>query len=149
MNKYQMHHHPLLRWGTQALIMIWMVSMCALMNHDTAYAQSDPARIHQTQVEAIKVRQQTQKSEENWFRKKGEVKAHYQSLKSTKEILAHEKAVIQEQIAILKNRQAEAERKISETAHIGQKLQSHLDGLIVRMEENIARDLPFLTQERT
>lgn len=144
-NQLSNHGRPRRQWHAR----IWLVFLCSLIAGGAVYAQPDPIQVHQTQVKAISVLRQTQQSEENWAQRKGELKAQYKSLKSEKKMLEKEKSVAEKQIEILAARQAEAERKIIETAHVGEKLQDHLDGIIVRLEEKISRDLPFLMLERT
>jgi hypothetical protein len=134
-------------WGLGAVGVMVLVGILTV--HQSVWAQSDPIQIHQTQVKAITVRQQTQKNEENWAQKKTELKARYQSLTSEKASLEREKDVLEKQIAILQARQAEAERKIAETALIRERLHSHLDAVIERLEQKIDRDLPFLPAERS
>lgn len=138
------------RFSVFIFSVVWMMNIIhALISIKQAHALTDSFEIHQTQVRAIAARQKTQKTEERWATVKGELKAHYQTLKSEKKILEEEKAVIERQIAVMKNRQTQAERMLTETALIRKRLHSLLVRIIARLEDNIASDLPFLMQERT
>jgi hypothetical protein len=133
------------RWLTP----LWVAFICISPSIEIANAQPDPIQVHETQVKAIAVRRQSQETEEKWDRLKGELKARYQALSSEKKNLENEKAVIEKQIAILKHRQAQSDRKITETALIRDNLHYHLDEVITRLEDSIGQGLPFLMQERT
>lgn len=147
MNNDKWRQNVFLKWS---LVLVWLLALTGLpAMQESVHARTDPIRIHQTQVKAITVRQQTQKIEDAWAQKKTELKARYQSLTSEKQSLEKEKVVLEKQIAILQARQAEAERKTTETALVGERLQSYLDTVIDRLAQTIDRDLPFMPRERS
>jgi hypothetical protein len=113
-----------------------------------AWAQSDPLQIHATEVRAIKIHQQIQKQEDQWADEKSELKMRYRRLQAEETALAREKEILEDRVDAMTSRQREAERKIVEAGRIGENLQAHLESVVARLEENIARDLPFLPEER-
>ena len=80
--------------------------------------------------------------------KKTALKARYRSLQAQEKTLAKHHAALLDQVSALQARQAEAQRMIAEADRVEAELQSHLDRLMERLEVEIDRDLPFLTEER-
>jgi hypothetical protein len=113
-----------------------------------AWAQADPLQIHATEVKAIEIHRQIQKQEDQWADEKSELKMRYHRLQAEETSLARKKTILEGHVDALAAQQREAERKIVEGARIGENLQAHLESVVARLEENIARDLPFLPDER-
>jgi hypothetical protein len=113
-----------------------------------ADAPIDPLLIHQTESEAIAIGQKTQQAEDRWIEEKTALQARYRSLEADEKRLEKQHAALLAQVSALETRKAEAQRTIAEAARVEAELQSHLDGLVQRLETHIDRDLPFLPEER-
>jgi hypothetical protein len=108
----------------------------------------DPLHIHQTEREAIAVSRKTQQAEDRWAEEKTALQSRYRNLQAEEKTLAKRHAALNAQVIALEARKARAQRTIAETARVQEELQSHLDGLMQRLETQIDRDLPFLPDER-
>jgi hypothetical protein len=117
------------------------------------HGKSEPAaeveQIQKSVVQAIEIRQKTQKKEDAWAGKKAKLVARYHSLRSQKEHLEKTKNELKKRLEFQKNLVAEAERKAKETERIRAELQSCLESNIDYLEVFIKRDLPFLPEERS
>ena len=130
------------------LIIAMLLTLVGTREPGWADAPIDPLGIHQTESEAIAVSQQTQQAEDRWAEEKIALQRRYRSLQSDEERLARQHTALLAQVTALKNRQAEAERTMAETARVQAELQAHLEVLMQRLETHIDRDLPFLPDER-
>lgn len=117
--------------------------------HGKAVAGKEVHQVQKRVVQAIEIRQETQKKEDTWEGKKAELIAGYRSLRSEKENLEIVKAKIKERLRVQKEIVAEADRKIEESARIKEELQSCLEAAVTQLEEFIKRDLQFLSRERS
>ena len=111
-------------------------------------AETDVDQIQKRVMQAIEIRQQTQKKEDTWAGKKGELMARYRSLKANQEYLEKLKFKSERALRALNARLAEFERKIRESARIREELQSYLESVVAQLEEFIKKDFPFLLKER-
>lgn len=111
-------------------------------------ARTDPLRIHQTQSEAIATCNLTQQAEDRWAEQKKALQSRYRSLQAEEKALEKRRTALLAQVSALEARQAEAQRTMAETARVEAELQTHLNGLMERLEAHIDRDLPFLPAER-
>jgi hypothetical protein len=125
-----------------------MLMTAVVGGNGLAQAQTDPLRIHQTESEAIALYQQTQQAEDRWAEQKTVLQTRYRTLQAEEKSLEKRQAALMAQVDALQARQAETERTIAESARVGEELQSHLDTLVARLDDHIARDLPFLPGER-
>lgn len=131
------------------LVLLVIAGISSIFLPVLVYAKTDPLKIHQTLVKGIDVRRQTQENEDHWAENKAELVARYRALKSEEKELQKARSILEKQVQAQQAKRAEAQREMTETAHIRQKLQSRLDAVILRLEEFIERDLPFLSQERS
>lgn len=138
-------------WRLPRMVAVGTVFYCAaaLWGPVSAWARPDPLRIHATEVKAIEIHRQIQKQEDQWADERSELKMRYQRLQAEETTLARKKEILEDRVDAMISRQREAERKIVEAGRIGENLQAHLESVVARLEENIARDLPFLTEERS
>jgi hypothetical protein len=120
----------------------------AFLGSAAVWAQTDPLQIHTTEVKAIEIHRQIQQREDRWADEKSELQTRYQHLQAEEGALVKEKAALESRVEAMAARQREAERKIVEATRIGENLQAHLESVVAHLEETIARDLPFLPDER-
>ena len=119
-----------------------------LVMHGQSWAGTEADQIQKRVVQAIEIRQQTQKKEDTWAGMKVELTARYRSLKANQEYLEKLKFKNEKSLCVLNARLAEFERKIKESARIREELQSYLESVVVQLEEFIKKDFPFLLKER-
>jgi len=124
-----------------------LFSLFVMQGQSVAETKAD--QIQGKVVQAIEVRQQTQKKEDVWARKKAKLVARYRSLKANKKHLEKLKRKIERALNSQKARVAELERKTKESGRIREELQSYLESVVTQLEEFIKKDLPFLLKERT
>ena len=125
----------------------FLFSLLAIQGQSEAGKEAD--QIRKKVVQAIEIRQKTQKKEDAWAGKKAKLAARYHSLRSQKEHLEKTKNELKKRLEFQKNLVAEAERKAKETERIRAELQSCLESNIDYLEVFIKRDLPFLPEERS
>ena len=118
-----------------------MVTACALciagwLIPDRVGAEDDPLMIHQTQVKAISIHRQTQQHEDQWVAERTTLEKRYHALSAEEKQLARQQAALEAQVAALQARADEADRKISETARIGEELHAYLYQVVARLEGN-------------
>ena len=132
-----------------ALMLVVIPSVLSIHFPMFSHAQTDPLAIHETRVKGIAIHRQTQENEDQWAENKATLVAKYRTLKSEEQALQKEKYILEKQIESQQLRQSENKRQITETTGIRKELQSHLDVTTLHLEEFIARDLPFLSLERS
>jgi hypothetical protein len=140
--------HRKTHWLGSHLVFALVMTLAVGGLSGLADAQTDPLRIHQTESEAIAICRQTQQAEDRWAEQKTALQTRYRTLQAEEKSLEKRQADLMAQVDALQARQVEAERTIAESARVGEELQTHLDTLVVRLEDHIARDLPFLAGER-
>ncbi len=111
-------------------------------------AESEADRVRKKIDAATKIRQETQEKEDKWASHRAELMAEYRFLKPRLEQLKKQKEKTEEILALQRGRVEELKRKLTESARVRDELYSHLDGWVMRLESYIARDLPFLPEER-
>lgn len=111
-------------------------------------AESEADRVKKKIDSATKIRQETQEKEDKWASHRAELMAEYRFLKPRLEQLKKQKEKTEEILALQRGRVEELKRKLTESARVRDELYSHLDGWVMRLESYIARDLPFLPEER-
>lgn len=112
-------------------------------------AQLDPIEIHRTETRSIKIHHQLQKNEEEWAVQKAEMLNRLRTLKSEEKSLEKVLAGHELQLTAVQKQQAGVERQAIESTRIRDNLENHLEAIIVRLNKQMADDLPFLQDERT
>ena len=120
-----------------------------LFINEQSGAGTEADQLQKKVTQAIEIRQQTQKKEDAWAGKKGELMARYQSLKANQDHLEKLKLKTERTLGAQKARLAEVERKIKESARIREGLESYLESVVAQLEEFIKKDLLFLSKERS
>jgi hypothetical protein len=114
-----------------------------------AAVAGEPIHPVQKQVaQAIDIRRITQKEEGAWEQKKMELSETYCALQSEEQVLQRAKTEIDEKLKMQRKIIANAERQAKESVRIKEEMQSCLEQILVRLEDFVKRDLPFLPGER-
>ena len=113
-----------------------------------AVGETEADQLQKEVTQTIEIRQKTQKKEDAWAGKKGELVARHRSLKANQEHLEKIRLKTERTLSVQKARVAELERRTRESARIREELQSYLESVMTQLEEFIKKDLPFLTEER-
>jgi hypothetical protein len=111
-------------------------------------AESEADRVKKKIDAATKIRKETQEKEDKWASQKSELLAEYRFLKPRLEQLKKQKEKTEKVLKLQRARVAELERKLTESAKVREELHSHLDRWVTKLENYVARDLPFLSDER-
>lgn len=145
-----MHHFCRWRMDFPGLYLLLIATIVGVAGKSTWAQQTmEPLHIHQTASEAIDIHRKTQQAEDNWAAEKMDLRGRYHALLAQEKALEAQHAALQSQVVALKAHRAETKRAITEAAQVSQRLQAHLDALVVRLQEHITRDLPFLPLERS
>ncbi|MCD6570335.1 MAG: DUF3450 domain-containing protein [Deltaproteobacteria bacterium] len=107
-----------------------------------------PAKVQKKVTSTINIRQETQKREDAWAGQKAELIARYRSLQAELEYLKKVKVKTEQMLHAQEVQIAEIEHMIKESAKIKKELQSYLELVIEQLEEQIKKDIPYLSKER-
>ena len=103
----------------------------------------------QKKVEStIDLRQETQKKEDTWAKKKAELIAKYRSLKKNRDYLIKVRNRTEKLLRAKKAKIEEIKRRMKESARIREELQLYLESVLTQLKDLIGRGLPFLLKER-
>ncbi len=125
-----------------------LLLFCILSFPNQPIAGSETYRVRKRIDAATEIRQETQKKEDKWASQKAELEAEYHSLKERSGRLEEQREKAEMTLKLQRGRVAELERKLTESARVRDELHSHVDGWVTRLEDYVARDLPFLPEER-
>lgn len=92
--------------------------------------------------------QETQKRQDEWAAEQASLVARYRTAKANVEYLEKRESFEQSEVAALEANILELERRLLESARLNESLQDTLNAVVGRLESFVARDLPFLLEER-
>ncbi|MFH2053106.1 MAG: DUF3450 domain-containing protein [bacterium] len=98
--------------------------------------------------QAVKVRQETQQGQDAWAEEKDDLLRRFRQAQASVEWLEERQGVEQQRVRGLEGRIAELERRLGEADRLEGSLQDTLQVLFHRLEDSVARSLPFLPGER-
>jgi hypothetical protein len=98
--------------------------------------------------DAVKIRQGTQKQEEQWRDEKEKLVALYEKLESEQALLQGRRNELQESVQAARRRVAEKEKQLTDIDQIGSRIEPFLKNLVAQLRQHVADDLPFLPEER-
>jgi hypothetical protein len=105
-------------------------------------------QIQKPVTESIHIRQDTQKQEEHWRNDKQKLLASYDQLEQKKEQLTERKQALVKKINNAKIRITVKQKQLDDIEQIQTEITPLIDNLIKELEQFVASDLPFLTEER-
>ncbi len=125
------------------------ITLCLALGMAWPALADDPAQVRRTMEQAIEVRQQTQKQADEWAGRKQDLQARHQYLLEEKERLLAAGALAKERRDLEARLVSETRRSIEGATEFENNLMPYLENTVTRLEEAIARDLPFLPLERS
>jgi archaellum component FlaC len=111
-------------------------------------AQSSTDGVRETVQGTVDIDQGTQEERDAWASEQAGLEARYRTAKANIAYLTERIAGEQKAVAGLTESIEELERRMYEAKLLRSSLQDTLDIVMVRLEEFVAQDLPFLTEER-
>jgi len=114
----------------------------------SAFGQPPPGALREQVEGTVGIHQSTQKQEDVWAREKAELKARYKASPARCHEMEREKTVLERQKNALEAQVAELERRIRESVRLQEGLSSTTDETLLRLDQSVETDLPFLPQER-
>ena len=130
-------------------MIVFFISLAFLITGSPAFGEDVAKKARILVTKAIKTRQQTQISEDDWVSEKDDLEAKYeQFLNKNKDLLSVTKK-LGEQISDTNGKIDFMENKISEISRISKELSPFLDTVYTELSSIIQTDIPFLLKERT
>ena len=125
------------------------ISLAFLVGGNPAFGKDVAKKAGALVTRAIKTRQQTQISEDNWESEKDDLEAKYEQFLNKNKSLLSETKRLEEQISDTNGKIDFMENKISEISRISKELSPFLDSVYTELSSIIQTDMPFLLKERT
>lgn len=133
--------------------MVYFTMAVFLIFHQSALrrsiADTGTLEIQQQVMKTIDVCRKTQVKEDAWEGEKAELMARLQGFQAEEKHLNKVKTDVAKQLKIHQKLVSEAERKIKESELIQAQMQSYLESIIGKLEDDLKLNLPFLLEERT
>jgi len=126
------------------LLLLWMTG--------PAMAQSDQPKakdVAETVDDAVEIQQQTQQQQEEWSAQRSELLARYSEAKANVQYLTDRVELERQKSEALEERIAELRRRLDESKRLADSVQDTMNAVLVRLQEGVGSDLPFLPAERT
>jgi len=130
--------------GVFIILLLFLLDFVAI----PAYAGIDSDRLREEVAKTIDLRQETQKKEDDWAKKKAELIAKYRSLKKNRDYLIKVRNRTEKLLRAKKAKIEEIKRRMKESARIREELQLYLESVLTQLKDLIGRGLPFLLKER-
>lgn len=111
-------------------------------------AQTQPSDLQKKIEKSIRSARKSQEKAEAWARERTRILNEIREQKHKRRWLRHQKGKYETYIRKQQAAIAELERRKKETRAIDMSLEPFLDELLVRLEEFVKNDLPFLPEER-
>jgi hypothetical protein len=114
----------------------------------SAAAQAQSPDVRGTVDGTLGVQQQTQVRKDEWAQQAGALQSRYRSAKADVAYLEARRDYQAGQVQALEARIAEFERRLGEAVRLRNGIGDTLSVILGRLEKHVARDLPFLPEER-
>jgi septal ring factor EnvC (AmiA/AmiB activator) len=112
-------------------------------------ADSDlDARVKKPVSESIRIRQHTQKNEEQWRADRQEMTARYERLDQEMKQLREQRQTLKEKTTATRKRIARMEKQLADIEQVQARIMPLCGALIDRLHDHLDSDLPFLSEER-
>ena len=125
-----------------------LVALLLVLMVEQPLAQSSVDDVRETVQGTVDIDQRTQKERDAWASEQAGLEARYRTAKANIAYLAERMAGEEKAVAGLTESIEELERRERESKLLRSNLQDTLDAIMSRLEEFVAQDLPFLTDER-
>jgi len=129
----------------------WLVLlMCLMLSYSVpVYSKDISAKVEHYVKEAIKIRQKSQKKEDEWFKEKQRLEAEYKRLKEENKLLSKEVSELKSKISLHQHALKEIKDEICKIRQIEEQIYPFILKTYERLNSFIKQDTPFLLQERT
>ena len=125
-----------------------LVALLVVLIVGQLLAQSSADDVRETVQGTVELDQRTQEERDAWASEQAELEARYRTAKANIAYLSDRIAGEEKAVAGLTESIEELERRMHEARLLQSSLQDTLDTVLVRFEEFVGSDLPFLTDER-
>ncbi|HEU4928531.1 MAG TPA: DUF3450 domain-containing protein [Candidatus Krumholzibacteria bacterium] len=113
-----------------------------------AALSQDAAKLSDTVTKTVETHQQTQKKQEEWASEQADLTSRLKAARAQADFFQMKKELEEKEVAALDKGIAELERRMVESVRLNESLIDTLDAVVVRLENFVNRDLPFLMEER-
>ena len=134
---------PMFRYLT-AVVMLLLVSLPVLAQTDEADAEDLEASVDET----VETARDTQMKLDDWSAERSALETRYRTAQANIEYIRERLARQTEVGSALDGNVAELERRLDESSRLQAVIQDTLNVTLGRLEKEVARDLPFLKEER-
>lgn len=111
-------------------------------------AEDFPEKVKQPIAESIKVRQTTQKAEDQWAGQKAKLESEFEALQKEQQQLLKIRDDLGEEVRLHQATVEELQEKIVEIERISEELEPFLENTYTRLAELVDQGAPFLMDER-
>jgi hypothetical protein len=125
-----------------------IIALLAVLTATLLQAQSDSGDLEETAGETVQIEQETQAERDAWAAEQAELEARYRTAKANVRYLGERIVVESKKQAALEESNAELSRRLEEAHLLQSSLQDTMNVIMARFEDFVARDLPFLPEER-
>jgi hypothetical protein len=112
------------------------------------FAQTDSDDVRQTVDGTIDIQKTAQEGQDAWAKEKAELVLRLRTARANVNYLTERKEFEERKAQALSGSIAELERRLEESSRLQASLQDTLSALLLRLEDWVAADLPFLMEER-
>jgi hypothetical protein len=98
--------------------------------------------------DAVGTHQQTQALKTEWAQEEDALTARFRTARATVDYLSAQRVIQQARVDALNERISEYERRLTEATRLKDSIQDTLDVVMLRLEDWVQGDLPFLAEER-
>lgn len=96
----------------------------------------------------VEIHQETQRKQDDWAAEKAELEMRYRTAKANVAYLKERNALDEKRVVALEEGIAELVRRLEESERLEDSLVDTLNAIVLRLEDWVARDIPFLMDER-
>ncbi|HEX5133500.1 MAG TPA: DUF3450 domain-containing protein [Candidatus Krumholzibacteria bacterium] len=105
-------------------------------------------KLGETVDKTVGTYQATQQKQDDWATEQAALVARYRTAQANVEYLEKRESYEESEVSALENNIAELERRLLESTRLNESLQDTLNAVVGRLETFVARDIPFLVDER-
>jgi hypothetical protein len=145
---------PIIRSAVALLVLVWMGSGTSPAARGQEPENSAPTgppsagQVEKTVDEAVTIRQNTQKTRDEWSAEETELRTRYRDLTTKIAYMEERRSLESERAEALQASVDELSRRLQEATRLSANLQDTLLAVFQRLDAQVRRDLPFLPAER-
>jgi hypothetical protein len=125
----------------------WAIALALGLTAGTARGQ-DAAKLSETVSKTVETHQQTQKMQQEWAGEQADLTARLKAARAQVDFFQKKKELEEKEVAALDKGVAELERRLVESVRLNDSLLDTLNAVVIRLEDFVEGDLPFLMEER-